>query len=461
VGIDFGTSGTKLAIRDLTDSRRGPILVDFGTDTPGLVRFAIPSLVSVEGGFICVAESAARAGANGSRQVWSPKRLLLHGDLELDTAYPALISSSFLDEGWRSPPTPAEFFAALFLAEVIGRANQIVNDLADGADFKVFYNLDVPMAALDQSKGERRFQRALDAALLLSGKGPKRIPVENAVDRWCEALLHLRRHPPAEEDRVAFLVPEAQAVMHGMGTALRLENGARYVVFDVGAGTTDIGVFCYNRLPNKTVVGYFAADSAPWGCDSIDELIRTEPARNPRSPGELSREDAAAIRLATVNGHIPGKGNGPADPALYSAEVDAAAAKVAREVFDHYSKAVFPEAYSKEKNTEVWAVLNTLVVGGGSLLPVVRTGLWKSPRPEHFRVASVSLSERERCEVIGAGNDPPAGDELIFLFPAIGLSHLGPEMDDLIPPSRLEPLGPPPKQPTGRYAFDADELYSK
>jgi len=456
VGIDFGTSGTKMAVRELTDGRRKPVLVDFGTEAPGLVRFSVPSQVLLDGGRLRIGDAAFRATSLG----WSPKRLLLHRQAPDSPDLRDVVPSDFSAD-WRVEPAGSEFLAALFLGHMMRRGRDFVRSLPGGSNAKVVFNVDTPLGELGDPVTARRFQRALDTGLILSetlGSDPS---LNEGLSAWMAAMYQMREHPTPEGERLAQLIPEAQAVMQGMGSALQLQSGELYAVLDVGASTTDMGIFRFTRWTTHTTVAFYAAQSAGQGCDALDRwLLQSLQAEGKAQPAATLPEITASritacIAAGGTHGHSTAKAQ------ISQSRLEEGVRVITREIRAVYSRELFGEAYSKEPSTDKWKSLRTLITGGGSLVPNMAAELRRSPRPSVVRVSEVPLEDWVPVEVRGASERSPVPQELPFLFPALGLSFTKPEMDELHSPNEIIPVDPPDRGPTGIYRFEAEDLYSK
>jgi hypothetical protein len=268
VGLDLGTSGTKVVFRELT-AKGPPAALDFGTSLPGFSRFSFPSTVATRGGklhFGSEAEEVARAGGIALR---SGKMYLLSSSTRRETRFSTALSIPPL-RGLHPQPCAYEFAVACLLGQVLKVALKEIEPKPWERDrLRLLVNLDVPVDQLERSVDQRRFQRLLDCALAMSRTLTWPCGTGDALEAWVEAL-RLVDGKPADQ-KPGHVVGEAQAIMAGISESL--ETYEPYAVIDLGAGTTDIGIFRLSTWEGIERINFFAAGTESVGCDDIDAAV--------------------------------------------------------------------------------------------------------------------------------------------------------------------------------------------
>jgi hypothetical protein len=420
VGIDFGTSGTKVAYRDFADPRRTPCLVDFGTREAGYCRFSLPSVVRISTEHVFVGEDALARDGRSSKLIRSPKMRLLNG--AAGTAGPV--------------PSEYELASTLIIAEAIRRTRSAIAGALAGEEPGLLFNLDVPVSDLDSGTASDAFGRLLALAIRFSDELPSAPLLDQAMEAWQDIA--------GQATPIGDLVPEAQAVMQGISRLASVKPDRLHAVLDVGAGTVDMGIFKLVSILDGDRMPFWAADTHPQGCDAIDEDLCGRLA--------LSSDMVDRVRTAKAKVVRTGREASVGRARLTPRVLAESATWFSASCWPAYSR-MFGNAYTKQKNTDEWAVMSTVVVGGGSLLPALVDDLSRSPR-DFVTVSRERLGGRLICRVVGASERPPDDHELPFLIPAVGLAHIKPELPEFVPPSRVPPDPGRHRGPSGAYDYE-------
>ena len=458
IGLDFGTSGTKVAVRSLGKGR--PVsVVDFGTDQAGFSRFSFPSTIALEGARLLFGVEAEEHPRG--RVFRSLKRTLIHAT-----------------EGVRPPSTSAtpprlqdidkhpHFLVAVYLGAVLRRVCSLVAQEYD-ADPAFFYNLDIPVSQLDDGPVQRGYQSAFDAAVDFAEDDD--CPVDDYPTLWERWVDVLGRESTGTADPARkrwTLVPESSAIVQGAETALAamLRDRRRYAaIVDVGAGTTDIGWFRWTRSAEEDRLYFFSAKTSLIGCDDVDDrLLEALDVPDKERARLFSMVREAKPELATGRSVGFGEGCG----SLTSDDLDHAVNKEAGRCFEEYGDS-FGQAYKKEKNTDRWRDIRVVLVGGGSQLEGFRRQFRRHPRWHHRFARDVDFLLPGSIEsagfpgnavgTMGATTDPPIDSDIVFLLPALGLSYPVEDIPDPTLPEQIIPLQPGPRGPTGLYTYEAPD----
>jgi hypothetical protein len=457
VGVDFGTSGTKVVFRDGLEKGRPPRVVDWATDLPGFSRFSFPSTVALAGDQILVG-SEAEGSAAPDAILRSVKMLLLAGARD-GTAFAAALRA----RGGAASRVhdPHALAAAVLLAEVVRQTVNLAMREFRGLDVEqeISFNLDVPVDHSTPSEEWHRFRRTLDVAVEMAMELGAERRTQVLAEAWIEIEQRVRLHPVPESERRRHVVPEALAVLEGVRGFASPVWGRNYAVVDIGAGTTDVGIFRVVSADWSETVPFFAARSLPTGGDHLDRWISDALVPSGSSDAELVARVRAAKKSLAGGRRTVVRHDGLShtlEPRLLRDAVEA----VGGALLGHYAS-TFGQAYAKEPNQRYWPELHTMVVGGGSLIEPLRAGFSQLSHAQKFckvHLAHVSeLVESTPTLVVGASSSAPGTADLPFLVAAMGLSYPEPLMRGYKRPEEVPVTREIPARES-TYAYEA-ELY--
>ncbi|MCY4648659.1 MAG: hypothetical protein OXE73_17465 [Gammaproteobacteria bacterium] len=331
-----------------------------------------------------------------------------------------------------------------------------------------YYNLDIPVSQLDDGPIQKGFQMALDAAVDFAETDDLRLEDYSALwTRWMDVLERENTGLPDLEVKRWALIPESSATVKGAEAALAsiLPDSLRYTaIVDIGAGTTDLGWFRWVTREEGDRIYFFSAQTCLVGCDEVDErLLVTSRAPDNDRPRLFPAVRAAKRELAANRCVDLGRECRSLVPDDLGRAVD----EVAGYCFGDYVRS-FGEAYKRDRNSDNWKDIRVVLVGGGSQLEGFHDKFRRHPR-WRLRVFSqyVDLilpgSSRSvhaatgNLGTMGATSVPPEDADIVFLLPALGLSH---PLDDIPPPELPSdiPSSPPQRSgPTGLYVYEAPD----
>ena len=459
IGLDFGTSGTKVVVR-LLDKGRPTSAIDFGTDQPGFSRFSFPSTIALE-------NSCFLLGVDAEKHQHGPvfrslKRTLIstNGDVRRARSLERCPRPQNLDEH-------PHFLVAVYLGTVLRRVRKLVADEYD-TDAECYYNLDIPVSQLDDGPVQRGFQTALDAAVDFAETDGLRLDDYRTLwGRWLEVLGRDSTGAADRERKRWELIPESSAIVKGAEAALAsiLPDSRRYTaIVDVGAGTTDVGWFRWVTREEGDRLYFFSARTCLVGCDEVDDgLLDILAVPDSDRPRLFPMVRAAKPELGAEQSVDVGEGYRHLTPG----DLGRAVHEMAGRCFEEYGVS-FGEAYTKDRNTDHWKDIRMILVGGGSQLDGLRHQFRHHPRWESRwsrdvslllpgNSASVGSSAARTLRAMGATSDPPGHDDVVFLLPALGLSYPAEEIPEPGLPDGIPPSPPPPRGPTGVYAYEAPD----
>ncbi len=430
LGLDWGTSTTKLVLRDY-DSPRGELGVAYVLRPAGDSGYRYPSTIAYDDGKVFFGDVAEKR-RDSCASWW----VSLKAQFALGAASPDLPATLTVTD-----------LAVLSLAHTmrIGmlQANRLAEAIKHEARFSV--TVGVPVVELEEPLARNEYLTAVRTAFTLAVR--EKVDVQGIEVNEALALLETARttvasadarRPSTNEVTFNWLRPELAAGMYWSFRSPTIDKGL-YGGVDIGAGTTNAVFFRIHhrqvgeQLIDKGALSFYGGACKPPGMDAIDEVLAAETGQSP-----------AAIRGQEAG--LLGR------PALLAAS---------RRHIDGYVKtykAAFSEGYRKEARQSSWNKLNIILFGGGSKLKAVRKAMaappWRNlnaPRLVETLGCPPDLCElptRPRAE--GA---PFAGDPT-FLLVAYGLAvHY---LD--FPPYRLPSEVSDLKSLPGRHFTTFDDL---
>lgn len=462
VGLDFGTSGTKVVLRDSLRPADPPVAIDFGTPSKlGFSRFSFPSTVAICHGKVLFGSEAELANCLGLIRVRSMKRSLLGIESRVPETSPQ-------DPGvsrrlWDGVPGSSleekiESLAIAYLAEVIRRSHEVLRDVfEDPAPGEVSIHIDLPVEKFDaQVKDSTEYLEYLQRARYVASRLETHPRPERLFTLIEESRAAAVRRVQSDSQAREEVVAEAVAAVAGLGESLRQVTGKNFAVVDIGGGTTDIGIF---RFPTTTKgrAAFYATNMCAKGCDDVDRALC----------GELGLSDQSTkllyqVRQAKSDNLGGGDVSNPLPDGIRigTTHLERAVNSVQPELFRAWEK-VARKAYSKDMQPPEWCELELYTIGGGALVPPLRETFEEPPTEfvEHVHPNFV----RQGFSVRSAGASrvaPNPERDLGFLLTALGLSLPKFDRPELVPPQKIEGFRPE-SGVGGDYDVDADDLYAK
>lgn len=431
VGLDFGTSCTKVMYQILGSAERTIRVISFGHGLTTCPDYALPSLAAfTKNGHLLLADVAAKALDQRWGYGLSRFKMLTAGRVEARFC-DRLLDERFSDHvklAGRDPSscTPA-VISAVYLASVMRRIRRILQRSLSSADLDLRFNMCVPVDQRQNDQVYGTFQKVIALAQLLEQQGEDRESAAAWLDRAVEAWAGVRYQETASENRV-FLVPETIAATASYVTSLVRESGLHALV-DIGSGTTDVSIFNLSSSRRGGLsIELYATRSIPMGAGTIEERVATQ-----LSGVGGVREIAQSAVLGALGGdHMQLRDRQVIIDAL-------------SQMWNGTTKA-WSEAYKKWPTESAWRGANVRVflAGGGALIP------------ESTRVFSQSWQP-------GWGPYPtralPAPGEIsaIRLAVAAGLAVPVPELGNYQMPNEVSPTSPASSEPLD-WRFAGDQL---
>jgi len=353
VGLDFGTSFTKVAYRVLGGARKViPLRMNPGSSIP----YGLPSLLAFDGETILFGDEAEiflreSPWHRGVRCV----KILFAGDVadeykdkSLSAHFREYCEDQILDASLLKPG----YLVAAYFVWIMNRTRKaLLKEL--GTNPLVNFNVCLPIDTYEKESVRGEFQRAINVAehleLLWDEKRGSRM-LRTIVALWEKASDKELKNSKVH------LVPEAVAQMASYTNSLGAEKKIHGVI-DFGAGTIDFSVFNLREEPEEGKCAYwYNAVTFPGGMEGVEEIVAKH-----RS-GSAGAITFGELRKAMEN---------------VSAESPAVLGEVKGLLESVWEKARFPvwgKAFGKKKKESEWKKekVKVFVCGGGSRLPFVR-----------------------------------------------------------------------------------------
>jgi hypothetical protein len=389
IGIDFGTSQTKVLFR--SDEPKAKSVVCLFEDNPaGYPPIGLPSTVRIVSGKVYFAADAERRSGG---IVYRSFKTCLRCKLINEHCAHCEAGPHRRSPGHRALPdgegaVPPDELAAWYLAYVIAQLSARVRS-ARGVDVRLMFNIAAPMDAL--RTGQLYYERTAFLAERLAQTGD----VDQGMDLERLRFLYHQLEAdnpelPAEGERSSFVVAESAAGVYAYVQSPAAEDGL-YALIDIGAGTTDMSIFRYSvdRLMRDSYLPHFySAAVCHVGADRVDRSVFDESVKRghlPRGLGESMRADwLGLIRIAKQQDEDGAKVRRQMGDVIPPDVYQSAAAAIGAELFSHYKRDVFVPAYYVEADYKHWQNLTMFLIGGGSSLVGLATALDEDPWPPHI-----------------------------------------------------------------------------
>jgi hypothetical protein len=441
VGLDFGTSATKVLWVRTGVPEPKISAIDFDHGIADLPRFCLPSLAAFDqrGNLLLgdVALSHMRSGPAGS--ALTRFKMLVAGeqdqrylDVHTQRRFRKHVAMALRNEAVCTP----EMITATYLAFVMRRVRRHLMTELDGLALDVSFATCVPVDQVQGNVVNAAFRRVVNAAELVEREAADSESGRAWLERSAEALSR----PLLDEAEARLdLVPEAVAATAGYVHSVQRERGI-HALIDIGAGTTDVSIFNvtdWGRGDPETF--WYSARSIPRGTAMLelrlaDELRRAGRLSNPRSVLALLQGDRDAL---------------PAASDLISGEL---------ETIWWRSHKAWGEAHLHLKNEVSWKgkAVHVFLSGGGALIPeavrVFKKSWMQSPNWGPYPCETVP--EPDGYDVARVGGP------YIRTNVAHGLTRPRPELGKFVLPNDAPDHTPPPL-PRREAGFDGDQLVPK
>lgn len=270
LGIDFGTSFTKVCVRD-TD-RNSSWLVTFSNSRSLLDEALVPTKLA-----IC-SDGQLLAGLTQSE--WQEQTNTIQVSIDFIKMRLAHIDLSSEGQGYHldclqnfqgidlNADESIENLCAYYLSSIILKAKSwIIRNNADLVKNQIISwsaNVGVPVKYSD-SKAIARFNKVLHLAWLLSEDHP-----QSFHELWQQ--MKQMRNQLSRKDIRCFAVPEIAAAVYSYTISRSAEPGT-YIFFDVGSGTIEGASFRFWRENAMPKIDFYSGEVEPLGVNALSKRI--------------------------------------------------------------------------------------------------------------------------------------------------------------------------------------------
>lgn len=387
VGLDAGTSGLRVAVNDEFQART--TLFDFGPNRAGGTRFSFPAVAGVADGRLHLGNDAVALPPRV--RLASFKGAMIHRDADLRFgelwSAQRLPYAAELTSG--DGATVADFLYTVTLARAMELALPVL--VTGGTPAHLTFTVGAPLNR-DMSLS-RRFERALTAALLLSGTIGALPGVAGLIERFASAWDNAQPFMGAKpSDRRLWVRSEVHAAILPLRRVFEL--GRNLLVADIGASTTDIAVV---RIGTEQKPHCYASLSAPIGVDTLDLA-------------ELAGAGGGDADVVTLRQRRSAGANARPVPARQR-EAQRLRALVDRTL-----------AQGMEKNPDAgsWSTMYVVTVGGGSRVPELRQFVQGAQARGWVRTRHQPGLALEKPAVKGHSIRPPTSAEEYEIVSVLG-----------------------------------------
>ena len=390
VGIDFGTSGTKVIFRDIIG--RKSWVLEFENDLTGYSDYVFPSSIRIIDGAIYFGAEAEKRAPKGSG-IRSFKICMV---CESGGISPSACSLTF-DKRLHPEPKVFNFplednkiismsplkLGTFFLGHVIRRAkDKITKMFSELYDLQITYNMCVPVNFVINKKVLNSFNHCLFLAYHLSEVARDGSNLKD-LDEYYKILdINYCRIPSAEK-RQTFVQPETVAGIFQYMMSPRTDEGL-YAIVDIGAGTSDISFFRLSKISGEMALSIYEAQTHLIGANEVDNaLLRFLADRRaiPNEVGATTRNEwLQKIRtLKERNGETSHKiRTATGEFTITSEDFERICTPVGEKVFTKYQE-TWRNAYRKETSESKWEKYDLFLIGGGSKIRSINKKLEKKP----------------------------------------------------------------------------------
>lgn len=291
VGIDFGTSLTKVCYRVLGPNPEVKPLL-FPAEEPEPKRtWNIPTLILVEDGKLLLGHVAAEAAGIGRpREGFRHLKMLLAGEHSAEFRNEAshAAADAYAREALGAERAPVAELCALFLATVMRWSSELVAEQVDEGRLEFVFNVCMPIQFERDAEVKTAFERVLALAQELfqtrTGALRRRMDAGILADLRARLAAPDLRYDANAESTMVFLAEESQAQIASYVDSAALSDRVHCLI-DFGAGTTDVTLLWltpdYQQkrgrylLASRNIPAGFA-NVEPLLVDSLKEIRRSD-----------------------------------------------------------------------------------------------------------------------------------------------------------------------------------------
>jgi hypothetical protein len=446
VGVDFGTSSTKIAYAPIEGQKRIVIPFLSKNDSEFFPDFCFPSLAAfTKKGDILFGHDAFQELKN---KPWSDGlkylKVVLAGKYD-PQFYNENIQkdyTNYLQKFKKDLKTfQPEYVITAYLIYLLTIVKEDITHTYESQTLDLIYNICVPIDQVESSKVLKVYEKILATAeCILKEWNSAYFEDMNVLVNIAKDLFKGSTYNENDPETRFFVVPETVAQISSYLKSMEADPGI-HAVIDVGAGTTDVSIFSVvNPKSFDSKTNWYAASNIPLGAASIERVFidyasKKDPTFNPSHLNEF------------YDGTCFQNGSLPQDTIL---NIHTAIKKIKKS-----SDNTWGQAYGKRRKELDWLAdkIKVFMIGGGKELPFIKSSFSKHwlKHGGTLKIRDISIPEEyEEFE-----NSAPFKRMAV----AYGLTIPKPEMGHFILPKDCPDCTPAPLPK--KNLPDRDELYPK
>ena len=370
VGIDFGTSTSKVAVRDV-DVRRS-YLIPLRGKKKGYEKYLFPSTVLIKGGRLFFGKESAVADSNFLR---SFKVCVACGAnaferVSCDSGFRGCSGDRGLFNLDGGDVVRAEHVAAWYLGYLMKVAETTVHRrFGDAAIPLLTFNSAVPIDHLEKGQVRKTFERVVSVAYAIRDHVSQGMELSRARILWENAERDLQCGSDKANQR-AFILAEPLAAVISYNNSPLADEGFHCIV-DIGAGTTDVAFFRRWTVRGDPKVAFYHCDNHLVGGDDVDYALarclkESQPERRIRDLLRIARSAKERHSEEGLRFQVRGPGT-----LLNTQQLTRLVGPIGRRIFDG-CQTTWRGAYKKHTCESVWRNYGIFVIGGSARFEPLR-----------------------------------------------------------------------------------------
>lgn len=427
VGLDFGTSNTKIAysLLGIRRPQKNPILFNNKLDV--YPDFCLPSVAAVnDQNKLIFGIEAAQFLSNKSWDEGLRRLKVVVAGRHNNNFRDELTENQFheyLEKHLNTNSISPEQITSMYLAYAIYIARKEITNSLKSNDLDLMFNICIPIDHVQNNKVRFVFEKILAWAEIIEKEwtiqGESFDPLEFSTKVESKAKYGAKTNSFAREDQDArvFAVPESVAEIASYLYSSNRQSGM-HALIDLGAGTTDISIFNLNRETNNTF--WYSAGNIPDGTNRIEKKIIDY--INERENNNMCRliDVLKILRKLSSNNNI-------------NFEIERNIRAILNEIYQKTTR-IWGKAYEKYPREHAFHNVNIFISGGGSYIPYVKD-IFSVPWWTHIRGNyPINILPEPDDYNSFSGNVPfqrmTVAYGLCILLPILGNFRLPPDISD-------------------------------
>ncbi|NMB83034.1 MAG: hypothetical protein GYA14_14575 [Ignavibacteria bacterium] len=283
VGLDFGTSSTKIAYKILATRDKASVIL-FNHKLTNYPFYCLPSIAAFndENKLIMGIEAAKYLEDKNWDHGLRRFKVVVAGkfDEEFYDQHTSDLFYQYIRSKKINYSCEPEFIAAVFLAYAMRQVRTVLKEIYKNCELELSFNICIPIDHIENNKVKEIFEKIIATAELLEKEEMNFNDLTDLLNKSKKYFEDCKYNSEDENCRV-FAVPEAVAEIAGYLVSLRARNGI-HVVIDFGSGTTDFSIFnLQNVRTSDSTTYWYSARNIPKGMYRIErifaEFIKSKP----------------------------------------------------------------------------------------------------------------------------------------------------------------------------------------